>query len=160
MNTATARLIPGVERAVKWAVILLVGYWAVYALVVPVTIWDAHVYNVARLLIARDGGLFGNAAWSIVQQDEYPWGFDAVHYPFVLLGFGYALPSFFCLIGVLVIVFQLVRKSRGEKAAWWCCLALLSLPDLVYQATSTKTDIPLLFGIFCWGRCPQLLEIE
>ena len=138
------------ERAVKWVVPSLLAYWLVYALVVPVTIWDSQTYNVARLLIARDGGLFGNDGWNNVKQASFPWGYDAVHYPFLFLGFGYALPSFACLIGVLLIIHRLVRESHGIPAAWWCCLAMLALPTLMYQATSTKNDIPVLFGVACW----------
>ncbi len=139
-----------IERAVRWAVLSLFAYWFVYALVVPVTIWDAQTYNVARLLIARDGGLFGNQGWNSPPQAFFPWGFDAIHYPFLFLGFGYALPSFACFAGVLLILFKLVGESYGKAAAWWCCLAMLALPTLMYQATSTKNDIPILFGVACW----------
>src|SRR5271163_2895101 len=65
------------ERALKWAVLGLLAYWAIYTLVVPVTTWDGQTYNVARLLLARYGGFFGNKVWNTEHQDSFPWAFDA-----------------------------------------------------------------------------------
>ena len=135
---------------VKGSVLILLGYWFVYALVVPVTIWDAHTYNLARLLIIRFGGLFSNTVWNTERQIAWPWTFDAVHYPFLLVGWGYALPSFACFAGSMIIVFHMVKKTYGERCAWYCCLAMLALPTLVFQATSTKNDLAVVFGISCW----------
>ena len=135
---------------VKGAAILLLTYWALYACVVPVTVWDAQTYNLARLKIAWFGGLFGNKAWNEERQVAFPWGFDAVHLPFLFLGWGYALPSFACFAGVMLIVFRMVREMFGERSAWYCCLAMLALPTLVFQATSTKNDMAVLFGVSCW----------
>jgi len=79
-----------------------------------------------------------------------PWTFDAVHLPFLRLGFGAALPSFACLAGLLVIVFRMAAARFGRAVGWWCCAALLSLPTLVYQATSTKNDLAVVFALACW----------
>lgn len=136
---------------VKGSVLILLGYWFVYALVVPVTIWDAHTYNLARLLIIRFGGFFGNTVWNTERQMAWPWAFDAVHYPFLVLGWGYALPSFACFVGVMLSTFYMIRSRFGEKSAWYCCLAMLALPTLVFQATSTKNDLAVVFGISCWA---------
>ena len=138
------------ERAVKWSVVGLMVYWVVYALVVPVTIWDSQTHDVARLLIAHHGGLFGNTGWNVPVQACFPWSFNAVEYPFLFLGFGYALPSFACFTGMLLIIYRLVREKCGEAAGWWCCLSMLALPTLVFQATSTKNDVAVVFGVFCW----------
>jgi len=129
---------------------LLVVYWAAYALVVPVTIWDSHAYNLARLLIANHGGLFGNTGWNSDRQVAFPWSFDAVHYPFLFLGWGYALPSFACFVGVMLIVFRVVKTRYNERTAWYCCLAMLALPTVLFQASSTKNDLGMVFGVACW----------
>ena len=115
------------------------------------TIWDSHSYNLGRLLIANYGGLFGNTAWNTDRQIVFPWGFDAVHLPFVRLGWGYALPSFSCLIGLLLIVFYMVKAHVDERTAWCCSLALLALPTVVFQAASTKNDVGMVFGVACWA---------
>jgi 4-amino-4-deoxy-L-arabinose transferase-like glycosyltransferase len=137
-------------RAVRVVTLGLLAYWTTYVLVVPVTTRDSHNYNLARLLIADRGGLFGNPFWNSERQVAFPWSFDAVHYPFVLLGLGYALPSFLCFIGILVIVFRLVAERHGEAAGWWAALTLLSLPTVMYQASATKNDVAVVFGIACW----------
>jgi len=134
----------------KYVVLLVLGYWSVYVIAAPVTVWDSHTYNLARLLIAREGGLFGNDLWNSIRQIIFPWAFDAIHYPFLFIGWGYALPSFICFIGLLLIIHRLVGASVGKECGWWCCLSLLSLPPLVFQATSTKNDVAVLFGVACW----------
>jgi hypothetical protein len=125
-------------------------YWAVYALVAPVTVWDSHTYNLARLELFRLGGFWGNALWNTERQISFPWAFDAVHMPFLRLGAGVALPSFLCFTGLLWIVHRLVTVHRSRRIAWHCCLGLLALPMLVYQATSTKNDVVVVFALACW----------
>lgn len=138
------------ECIARWSVIGFLIYWAAYALVIPVTVIDSQTYNLGRLLIARDGGLFGNTLWNSEKQIYFPWSFDAIHYIFLFAGFGYALPSYFCFLGTLLIIHRLVKEHYGPASAWWCCLAMLALPTLMFQATSTKNDIPLVFGVACW----------
>ncbi len=135
---------------VKIPVLGLLLYWFAYALVAPVTIYDSHVYNLARLLIIRKGGFFRDHIWNFFPQICYPWGFDAIHYPFIWLGAGFDLPSFACLVGVLIVVHQLVRRRFGWLAAWWCDLAVLAMPTVVYQATSTKNDLAGVFAVAVW----------
>lgn len=128
----------------------VLSYWFVYALVVPVTTYDSHVYNMARLLLVERDGLFGNRLWNDTRQVSFPWSFDAVHYPLLKLGWGVALPSFSCFVGLLFIIFRISRRAINAAAGWWCCLALLALPLLVFQATATKNDVAVLFGGACW----------
>jgi len=131
-------------------VLVALAYWTAYAVVVPVTIWDSHTYNLARLLIAEHGGLFGNTGWNSDRQVAFPWSFDAIHYPFLFLGWGYAVPSFLCFVGVMLIVFQMVKSRYDARTAWHCCLAILALPTVMFQASSTKNDLGFVFGIACW----------
>ncbi len=126
-------------------------YWGLYALVTPVTTDDSQIYNVARLALAQRGGFFGNPYWTSPLHVMIPWTFDAVHLPFLQLGFGFGLPSFLCLVGTLVAVFRMMRDRFGPDAAWLTVAGLLALPCLVYQATSTKTDIPLVFCSAVWA---------
>ena len=65
-------------------------YWAACAVLLPVTTWDSQVYNLGRLLIAEKPGFWKNPHWFSERQVIFPWAFDAVHYPFVKLGFGEA----------------------------------------------------------------------
>lgn len=140
---------PG-TRVVRALVRALGAYWLAYAAVTPVTVTDGHLYNQARLYVIRQQGLF--SPWLPAQwmQLAFPWTFDAVHWPFVLAGAGVALPSFACLAGVLAVVFRAVRRDYGADTAWRSVLALLALPTLVYQGTSTKNDIAVVFAAFAW----------
>lgn len=136
-----------VARVFAWGAL---AYWGVYALVAPVTTIDSQMYNLARLELAARGGLFGNGHFTSVFHVIFPWTYDAVHLPFLRLGWGCALPSFCCLAGTCFVVFKLFRARFGAEAAWVAVGSLLSLPCLVYQGTSTKNDIPFLFCGAVW----------
>jgi hypothetical protein len=128
----------------------LILYWGSFALVTPITVWDSHTYNVARIPLALAGGLFGNQYWNTERQVAYPWGFDALHLVFFWLGGGASLPSYLCFIGTLAIVWVIVNIHRGPNAATLCALGMFSMPTFVYQATSTKNDWAVVFGVACW----------
>lgn len=74
-----------VARAVS---LLMFAYWGLYALLAPVTNIDSQMYNLARLELALRGGLFANPYFTSVFHVMHPWGFDAVHLPFMALGWG------------------------------------------------------------------------
>jgi hypothetical protein len=138
------------KNILKLTVILGWLYWGLYALIAPVTVWDAQVYNLARIELANLGGLFGNHYWNMAPQVCFPWSFDAVHLPFLKLGFGYDLPSFSCLTGILMIVWDLVNSHYGESVAWKCTGAILALPLVVYQSATVKNDLIVVFCIAAW----------
>lgn len=145
------------------------GYYLVYSLVAPAVVTDAHLYDLARLYVIRQGGLLHNDVFTNFTQLVFPWTFSAVHWPFIRLGAGYALPSFACFTGILLVAFAAIRPAYGAEIAWLAVLALLSLTTLVYQATSVKPDVAVVFGAFCWfdacrrlradgGRMPVLVS--
>ena len=125
-------------------------YWGLYALIAPVTVWDAQVYNLARIELANLGGLFGNHNWNTASQICYPWSFDALHLPFLKLGFGYDLPSFSCLTGILLITWNLVRRQYNDVVAWKCTGVILAMPLMVYQSATVKNDLIVVFCITTW----------
>lgn len=127
--------------------VLLLLYWGCFAAVVPVTVWDSQAYNVARLPLALLGGLFGNPYWNDSRQAAFPWGFDAIHLPFYLSDGGFAIPSFFCFLGTLCIVYVIVRAHYGSDIATLCVLSLFAAPTFLSQATSTKNDWGVMFGV-------------
>ncbi|MFT3830067.1 MAG: hypothetical protein QM691_10230 [Opitutaceae bacterium] len=151
-------LMPGkVARAVS---LVMLGYWGLYALLTPVTNFDSQTYNLARLALAERHGFFGNPYWTSAWQVMHPWSFDAVHLPSLWLGWGHALPSFACFVGLCVITFRMVRSTVGGTAAWCSLLGLLALPCLVYQATSTKNDLAVVFFFAVWGYAYWRWTIE
>ena len=130
---------------------VLVPYWLVWSWVGPVTNGDAQVYNLARLWLIDADGLFFNRSYTAITQLIMPWSFDAVHYPFLHLRMGYALPSFVCLLGMMLLAYAWVRERGGTAAdGWRACLGFMAMPMAVMQATTTKNDLVLAFCLFCW----------
>jgi 4-amino-4-deoxy-L-arabinose transferase-like glycosyltransferase len=137
-------------RLLRWLIGILLLYWGILALVLPVTTWDSQVYNLGRLAVIDNAGFWQGSAWNSVRQVAFPWVFDAVHYPFLKLGWGTALPNFLCFIGLTVILFDRLSKRFDESAAYWSILILLAMPTLMLQATTTKNDFVIVFCCGCW----------
>lgn len=146
----TSRRIGLLGRLARTVSCCVLGYWGLFALLAPVVNVDSQMYNLARVQLADAGGLWDNGAFTSVYHVVMPWGFDALHLAFMKLGWGYALPSFLCLAGVCFVTFRMVRARRGEDAGWLTVLGLLGLTCLVYQGTSTKNDIPIVFAGAVW----------
>ena len=149
MNPAaeTPSALGRLARFASWS---LLAYWAVFAAVAPLINIDSQMYHVARLELAARGGLFNNGWFTSMYHVLWPWTFDAVHLPFLGLGWGYALPSFACFAGLCFVVHAMMRAHFGFDAAWVAVAGLLGLTCLVYQATSTSNDIPILFSGAVW----------
>ena len=133
------------ERIGWFLVATVIAYWAIYVSMAPVTTSDSHIYNLARLLIAERGGLFNNPLWTNMHQIVFPWGFDAVYYPFLKIGRFENLPAFLCLIGSCLCVAILFRRAGFESAIPFCLLVLFSSPLVVFQASCAKNDIAVAF---------------
>jgi hypothetical protein len=125
-------------------------YWALFALLAPVTVWDAQVYNLARLPLAELGGLWGNSFWTSERQVTFPLAFDVIHLPLLHVGVGFALPSFLCFLGTLGVAWCALGRWHGPDAAWLGVLVLLAMPTLAFQAVATKNDLAVLFGLAVW----------
>jgi hypothetical protein len=136
--------------SLKAVIVSLLLYWGACALLLPVTTSDCQVYNLARLRVAERAGFWQAEAWNSIREVTYPWAFDAVHYPFLKTAWGFGTPSFLAFLGLLVIIFQLVAPRFGEHVALWSILTLLSMPTLMLQATATKNDLVVVFGVGCW----------
>jgi hypothetical protein len=136
--------------SLKAFIIGILIYWGASALLLPVTTSDCQVYNLGRLMVADRAGFWQADAWNSIRQVTFPWTFDAVHYPLLKTGWGFGIPSFAAFLGLLVIIYQLAKPRFGEHAALWSILTLLSMPNLMLQATTTKNDIVIVFGVGCW----------
>jgi hypothetical protein len=151
-ETLSAKPVPVffLEGGLKALIVSILAYWGIYALISPVTNSDSQVYNLARLSVAERAGFWQATAWNSVRQVIFPWTCDAVHYPFLIIGWGSALPSFVAFLGLLIIIFELVVPRLGSKVGLWCILTLLAMPTLMLQATTTKNDLVIAFGAGCW----------
>jgi hypothetical protein len=138
------------DDGLRIIVFSIIAYWGLLAVVLPVSNVDSHVYNLGRLAVTENAGFWQTSAWNSPRQVVFPWTFDAVHYPFLKIGWGTALPSFLCFLGLLVIVFNLVSGRWGTNVGLWSVLSLLAMPTIMIQATTTKNDIVIAFGVGCW----------
>lgn len=157
MNTLPLGRLSRMARIISLA---MLGYWGLFALLAPVMTVDSQMYNLARIELASRDGLFGNTLFTSVFHVILPWGFDAVHLPFLQMGWGYALPSFACLCGIGFVAHRMTAERFGREAAWMAVLGLLSVTCLVYQGTSTKNDIPLVFCGAVWLYARRRLRRE
>ena len=138
------------DECLRIIIFSIIAYWGLLALVLPVSNVDSHVYNLGRLAIAENAGFWQTSAWNSPRQVIFPWTFDAVHYPFLKIGWASSLPSFLCLLGLLVMVFNLVSGQWGTNVGLWSVLSLLAMPTVMIQATTTKNDLAVVFGVGCW----------
>jgi hypothetical protein len=138
------------DQSLRAILVAVVAYWGVLAVVLPVSNIDSNIYNLGRLAVAENAGFWQTRAWNDPRQVVFPWTFDAVHYPFLKIGWGSALPSFLSFLGLVVIVFNLVSRRWGSNVGLWSVLSLLAMPTVMVQATTTKNDLPIVFGVGCW----------
>ena len=138
------------DQSLRAIIVTIVAYWGGLAVVLPVSNIDSHVYNLGRLAVAESAGFWQTNAWNAPRQVVFPWTFDAVHYPFLKIGWGSALPSFLSFLGLVVIVFNLVSRRWGTNVGLWSVLTLLAMPTIMLQATTSKNDLVIAFGVGCW----------
>ena len=140
-----------VWRTLLWgSVFAAMGYWLLWVLACPVLNADSLTFNLARLWVLEHGGLRHDTACTWDRFLTAPLAFDAAHYPFLYLGHAYELPSFLCFVGLLAAAYYLIRERSGADAGLLACLGLLGMPVMVYQATNTKNDLVVAFGLMVW----------
>jgi hypothetical protein len=138
------------EGGIRALIASILVYWGILAAISPVTNSDSQVYNLARLSVAERVGFWQTTAWNSIRQVIFPWTFDSVHYPFLKLGWGFAIPSFLVLLGLLIIIYRLVANRCGTTVGYWSVLTILAMPTVMLQATTTKNDLIVVFGVACW----------
>jgi hypothetical protein len=139
-----------INQWLKWMIGFLLLYWGVLAVILPVNNWDSHTYNLARLAVIEKMGFWQGCAWNSIRQSAFPWVFDAVHFPFLKLGWGTALPSYISFLGLTIIGFNLVAERFGKGSAYLALLILLTMPTLMMQATTTKNDLVVVYCFAVW----------
>ena len=107
------------DDCLRTIIVAIISYWGLFALALPVSNIDSNIYNLARLAVAENAGFWQTSAWNSINQIVFPWTFDAVHYPFLKIGWGIAAPSFLCFLGLVVVVFDLVSKRWGTNVGSW-----------------------------------------
>lgn len=118
-------------------------YLALQATLLPPANFDSMTYNLARVLVFQQEKtlLLGNV--EIVRQAMFPVGADILHHAFLRFytDYGIAIFSFLAYIAVALGTYALSRRYTSTNIALTTTLVIVSLPEFVLQATSTKNDI-------------------
>lgn len=133
----------------KWIgmpIILAIAYLGSQAWFLPPSSHDGLAYNLARVMIFIQEGSLHPDAFNYINQAIHPPGHDILGYWFLRFysDFGLGLFSVLAYLAIFAGSFHLVRELTLNNAiAVTVALLLVSMPEIVIQATSVKNDIPL-----------------
>ncbi len=138
------------DQCLRTIIISIMAYWGLLAVVLPVSNIDSHVYNLGRLAVAENAGFWQKDAWNSPRQVTFSLDLRCgpLSLPEDRLGERPAELSLF--LGLVVIVFKLVSRRWGTNVGLWSVLSLLAMPTIMIQATTTKNDLAVVFGVGCW----------
>ena len=108
---------------------------------------DSLVYTLARILLYEDGGTLFPQTISDYTQVCYPIGNDILYYLFLRFDIsrGTAFFSFLAYVGSICATYSLVRTFYSRETAGCCALIFACLPEIVYQSTTPKNDLMVVF---------------
>ncbi|MFB2934116.1 glycosyltransferase family 39 protein [Aerosakkonemataceae cyanobacterium BLCC-F154] len=96
-----------------------------------------------------------------VWQSIFPVGSDILHHIFLRFynDYGIGIFSFLSYLSIAFGTYALARRYTSPETSLLSSIVIISLPELVYQATSTKNDIVVsALAIFCFLTVHRLLE--
>ncbi|MGA9382060.1 MAG: glycosyltransferase family 39 protein [Phormidium sp.] len=136
-------------------------YLGLQAMILPPSNWDSMAYNLARVLLFQQEKslLLTNVAG--IWQSIFPVGADILHHIFLRFytDYGIGIFSFLSYLSVALGTYALSRRYTSTETSLVSTLVIISLPELVYQATSTKNDIIVsALAIFCFLTVHRLLN--
>lgn len=142
-----------------------IAYLFLQAVLLPPSSWDAMTYHLPRVLLwAQNRSLFLRD-FIISPQAAFPVGSDILYHLFFRWQTDYGLGIFSWLsYGVVgLCTYSLARPRVSRRIAVTTTLVILSLPEIVYQATGTKNDLLLAaVALACvtwadrWLRQPEI----
>lgn len=145
--------------------IILIGlawiYLGLQAILIPPSNWDSMTYNLARVFLFQQEKTLLLSDVSTVRQAIFPIGSDILHHIFLRFytDYGIGIFSFLSYLSVAFGTYALSRRYTSSETSVISTLVIISLPELVYQATSTKNDIvTCAVAIFCFLTVHRLLE--
>lgn len=136
-------------------------YLGLQAIILPPSNWDSMAYNLSRVLLFQQQKslLLTNVAG--IWQSIFPVGADILHHTFLRFynDYGIGIFSFLSYLSVAFGTYALSRRYTSCEISLVSTLVVISLPELVYQATSTKNDIIVnALAIFCFLTFHRLLD--
>ncbi|NJP04818.1 MAG: hypothetical protein HC837_03895 [Chloroflexaceae bacterium] len=142
--------------ATYWLTSLILGvcgsYLLLLVLLLPVSEIDTLVYNHTRVLLFQEQNTMLLSHVTKEHQAVFPVGSDILAHMFLRFYTDYGT-ALFGFLSYLVIVFgsyALARRYASPRLALCATLIVISMPKLVYQASSTKNDIvSAAAGLLC-----------
>ena len=112
---------------------------------------DSLVYNLARCLIYEDAGTLFPKSVSDYAHVALPLGNDILYHLFLRFEGekGLAYFSFFAYVGSILATYSLVRIYHSANTSFCSALIFACLPEIVFQATTPKNDLAVVFYALC-----------
>jgi hypothetical protein len=109
-------------------------YLFLQVLLLPPNNWDSMTYHLSRVLLFQQEGSLFLKNFIRNAQATYPWGYDILTFLFL---------RFLSYTIIVVATYALVNKFfNNTTLGLTTCFIILSLKEIILQATTTKNDIP------------------
>jgi hypothetical protein len=141
--------------AVAW------GYLALQSIFIPPSNSDGLKYHLTKVFLFQNENTLFPSQYSHPSQVTSNLGSDILFHAFLRFhtDYGVAIFSFLSYLSIGFGIYALCRRYSSCKASVTASFVVLSLPQLVFQATNTKNDIFVASAtIFCLLAAHRLLE--
>ena len=146
---------------VSFSLVIAWSYLLCLALILPPSVYDSMTYNLARVLLFQQHNSLFLTDVNRTHQAVFPVGVDILHHAILRFytDYGIGIFSFLAYISVVLGTYALCRQHTSQKISLAATLVIASLPEFVFQATSTKNDIFIIAAaIFCFLAVSRLLK--
>ena len=136
-------------------------YLGLQAVLLPPANWDSMTYNLARVMLFQQEKSLYLTEITTHRQAVFPVGSDILHHIFLRFytDYGIGIFSFLAYVSIGLGTYALCRRYTSSQISLMATLVIISLPEVVYQSTSTKNDIiTAATAIFCFLTVHRLLE--
>ena len=142
-----AKIIFRESRIITCILLMGIGYLFLQSVVLKPNNVDSLVYNLARVLLFQQENTVFLKNLNLYHQAVLPIGNDILYHLFLrsYQEYGLALFAWFSYIGIGLSGWALVTKYYPIKSALISVLIILSMPQIIYAATTPKNDLVLGF---------------
>ena len=126
---------------------IVFGYLFLQVLILKPNNIDSHIYTLSRILLfQQEQSLFLENA-SNYHQAVFPLGFDILNYKFLRHNIqnGIGFFSFISYVGLFFSSYSLSRLYYNKSISILSALIIISMPQVVFAATTPKSDLILGF---------------
>jgi len=149
------------HRVMSTLLVIVWAYLAAQAILIPPHNDDSMHHNLARvLLLQEEKTLYLKNALSY-QSAFCPVGGDILHHLVLRFhtDYGIGITSFLAYLSIIFGTYAIARRYASCTMGLGTALVVASLPELIYQATSTKEDIvTAAVAVFCLVAVYRLLD--